>query len=65
MIRVYLSIAFVIMTFTMYMLLMCVFERLGCQNGILFAVAYASNIGGTGSIFGTGPNLIMKEKAFS
>jgi di/tricarboxylate transporter len=32
------------------------------KAGILLAVAYASNIGGTGFLTGSAPNLILKSR---
>ena len=32
------------------------------ENMLLLAIAYSASIGGTGTVIGTGPNLIMKEQ---
>lgn len=33
-------------------------------SGIFLAVAYASNIGGTGFLTGSGPNMILKGRIY-
>uniref|UniRef100_T1J6D4 Citrate transporter-like domain-containing protein n=1 Tax=Strigamia maritima TaxID=126957 RepID=T1J6D4_STRMM len=36
-------------------------EKVRLRKGILLAVAYAANLGGTGTLTGTNPNLVLKE----